>query len=138
MKKQIEKLRTAMESAQADEMREAKENDSMVFVPRAEIIKSYFEGYEQALKDMEDNDPAYGVDLMEEIKKALLKINKHIESVNESIDAVEGKPNSEESFAYVLGQDRALQIARSILSSITNKVSEAQVQTLLERNAHES
>ncbi len=137
MKKQIEKLRTAMEAAQADEMRETKK-DSMVFVPRAEIIKSYFEGYAQALKDMEDNDPAYGVDLMEEIKKALLKINKHIENVNESIDAVEGKPNSEESYAYVLGQDRALQIARSILSGITNKVSEAQVQTLLERNAHES
>ena len=137
MKKQIKQLRAAMEAAQADEMRETKK-DSMVFVPRAEIIKSYFEGYAQALKDMEDNDPAYGVDLMEEIKKALLKINKHIENVNESIDAVEGKPNSEESYAYVLGQDRALQIARSILSGITNKVSEAQVQTLLERNAHES
>lgn len=138
MKKQIKQLRAAMEAAQADELKEEKEKPSMVYISRSEVIKPYFEGYEQALKDMEDNDPAYGVDLMEEIKKALLKINKHIESVNESIDAVEGKPNSEESYAYVLGQDRALQIARSILSSITNKVSEAQVQTLLERNAHES
>lgn len=137
MKKQIETLRLAMQEAQADEMKEVREKPSMVYISRSEIIQPYFEGYEQALKDMEDNDPAYGVDLLEEIKKALLKINKHIESVNESINAVAGKPDSEESYAYVLGQDRALQIARSILAGITNKVSEAQVQTLLERNDHE-
>ncbi len=71
MKKQIEKLRATMEAAQADEMREAKENDSMVFVPRAEIIKSYFEGYAQALKDVEDNDSACGSDSLQDITHRL-------------------------------------------------------------------
>ena len=55
MKKQIETLRLAMQAAQADELKEAKEKPSMVYISRSEVIKPYFEGYAQALKDVEKN-----------------------------------------------------------------------------------
>lgn len=136
MKERIETLRLAMQEAQADEMKEAREKPSSVYISRSEVIKPYFKGYEQALKDMEDNDPACGVDLLEEIAKVMLKINEALESVNEIIDESDDDPAPDEAFA--LGQDRALRNVRSFLTDITSKVGEAQHKKLLERNAHES
>lgn len=136
MKKQIETLRLAMLAAQDDEMKEAREKPSMVYISRSEVIKPYFDGYEQALKDVEDNDPACGVDLLEEIAKVMLKINEALESVNEIIDEIDDDPTPDEAFA--LGQDRALRNVRSFLTDITSKVGEAQFKKLQERSSHES
>ncbi len=53
MKKQIEELRRIAKTAQADERKEAMAQGGFILMSRDHSVDSYFEGYEQALKDME-------------------------------------------------------------------------------------
>lgn len=135
MKKQIKQLRAAMEAAQADEMRETKK-DSMVFVPRAEIIKSYFEGYAQALKDMEDNDPAYGADLMLEITYVFHRLDALVDQARaEAVSYEDGDEDVDEMSpeqAYAEGCLSAYKRARYQIEKILDTVNEARIRREIE------
>lgn len=141
MKKQIEQLRAAMEAAQADEMREAKENDSMVFVPHAEIIKSYFEGYSQALKDIEDDDAACGSDSTRDITYIYHRLDALVDQARAEVISCEGREEDDEMSpeqAYAEGCLSAYKRARYQVEKILDLIDEFEIQRKIEGLVYES
>lgn len=137
----LEKLRAVAEQAKADEMKEAQEKPSMVYISRSEVIKPYFDGYEQALNDVEDNDPAFGIDLLEEIQKVQQKLDEFIDQAvteAESYDAYDGDiEEMSPDQAYAQGCASAYQQARWRLDKIVNKVKDEQIRINIFKAAEE-
>ena len=69
MKKQIEILRLSARQAEKDDYKKAQVSTGSVFPEDSLTIQAYYKGYKQALDDLEQDDPAAGIDLLEEIKK---------------------------------------------------------------------
>ncbi|WP_276933612.1 hypothetical protein [Dubosiella newyorkensis] len=115
MKNQIERLHQMAARSLADES----------------INESYFAGYEQALKDLELADPAFGIDLLAELNRIGDKLNARLCTVLDKQD--EEEEGESEEYWNALGAERAYRVALSLIDSAFEKIGDAAYQQVLQK-----
>lgn len=94
------------------------------------IIEPYFAGYERALKDLELADPAFGIDLLTELKQMGEMLNARLCVV---LDAQDEEEDDSEEYWTALGAERAYRIALSWIDSVFEKIGDAAYQQVLQK-----
>lgn len=125
MKKQLEALRLAMQQGKQEAMNEA--DMSTFFTTRQDIVENYFDGYDQALRDVEEADPAAGIDLIDEIEQILQKFDEYINQARAEAESYEDEDAEEmgPEQAFAEGCASAYRKARWRIGTILDKVNEA-------------
>lgn len=94
------------------------------------MAEPYFAGYEQALKDLELADPAFGIDLLAELTRIGDKLNARLSVV---LDAQDEEEDDSEEYWTALGAERAYRIALSWIDSVFEKIGDAAYQQVLQK-----
>lgn len=95
------------------------------------MAEPYFAGYEQALKDLELADPAFGIDLLAELNRISDKLNARL-SVALDVQDEEEDDESEE-YWNALGAERAYRVALSQIDKVFEKIGDAAYQQVLQK-----
>lgn len=128
MKKQIELLRLTARQAEKDELKKEQEEKGMIFPEIAMKIHGFFEGYKRALNDLEQADPAAGIDLIEEIKKIRNDFEFwHVQAVREAVsfeDEDEEEMNPEQAYAEgcASAYNQALYRVKALLDKVGEEI----------------
>lgn len=128
MKKQIELLRLSARQAEKDDLKKTQVNTGIVSPKDAMAIHSYYKGYKQALDDLEQADPAAGIDLIEEIKKIRNDFEFwHVQAVREAVSFEnddEEEMNPEQAYAEgcASAYNKALYRAKKLLDKVDEEI----------------
>lgn len=101
------------------------------FLDNGSITESHFAGYEHALRDMEFADPAFGIDLLEELNLISDKLNAHLYVVLDAQDEEEDEESEE--YWRALGAERAYRIALSLIDKVFEKIGDAAYHQVLQK-----
>lgn len=137
MKKQINKLRQEMEIRREEELKDAWGTAHLI--NSFDAVNNYFDGYAQALRDVERADPACGIDLIAEIERIKSDFSNYADQASLEAESYADddadEMNQDQAFAEgcAVGYRKALCRITTLLDRVNAAVFERELRSVMDQ-----